>query len=603
MVLKPRRSAAFFLTTTTFRNTRWRLKPHDAWRIESLSRGARISPLVAQLLLNRGIEDPARAVAFLEAKMGSLHDPELLPGAARAADRIVGAIRDGRKIVVYGDYDVDGVCGTSVLWACLRLAGATELDYYIPHRVEEGYGVNAEALRRLVEETKASLIVTVDCGISAIEEAKLARQLGVELIITDHHTIGPELPAADEIVHPRLPGSMYPSGDLCGAGVAFKLAWQVCKSFGDGKRASPHLRNFLVGSMGLVALATIADVVPISDENRIIVRHGLAAISANPSVGLRALMEVSGSLDKKRLTAGMVGFSLAPRINAAGRLERAMMAVQMLTTDDPAQARSIASVLDSCNSRRQEVERQILNEARAMIDAEGGLGDRHSLVLAREGWHAGVIGIVASRLVDLFHRPAIVISLGPEVSQGSARSIPGFDVYQAIKESSGHLLAFGGHPAAAGLKLRQDQLADFTRRFEESCRATLQADQFERELAIDAEVPLGALTLRVVEEIERLEPHGLSNPRPLLLATSLEIAGLPREVGAQKQHLQLRLKQGPHELKAIGWNLAAKAQFLPPGTRCSVVFHPSINEWNHRRDVQLEIRDIAPEDPSGESHS
>ena len=226
--------------------------------------------------------------------MGSLHDPELLPGAACAAERIVCAIRERRKIVIYGDYDVDGVCGTSVLWACLRLAGATELEYYIPHRVEEGYGVNSDALRRLAEESKASLVVTVDCGISAIDEAQLARQLGLELIITDHHTIGPLLPDADEIVHPRLEGSKYPSGDLCGAGVAFKLAWQVCKTFGDGKRASPHLRNFLVGSLGLVALATIADVVPLSDENRIIVRHGLASISAGPSVGLRALMEVSG---------------------------------------------------------------------------------------------------------------------------------------------------------------------------------------------------------------------------------------------------------------------------------------------------------------------
>ena len=308
--------------TKTFRNARWRLKPFDSGRIESLSRAAKLTPLVAQLLINRGIEDPARAVAFLEAKMGSLHDPELLPGAVRAADRIVSAIREGRKIVIYGDYDVDGVCGTSVLWACLRLAGATQLDYYIPHRVEEGYGVNGEALRRLVEEDKASLIVTVDCGISAIKEAELRGSSGSSSSSPTITRSGGSCPAADVIVHPRLPGSAYPSGDLCGAGVAFKLAWQVCKSFGDGKRASPHLRNFLVGSLGLIALATIADVVPLSDENRIIVRHGLAAISAAPSVGLRAFMEVSGSLGKRRLTAGMVGFGLAPRINAAGRLER-----------------------------------------------------------------------------------------------------------------------------------------------------------------------------------------------------------------------------------------------------------------------------------------
>ncbi len=580
--------------TTSISNARWRLMPHESGRIDSLSRSAKIAPLVAQLLINRGIDDPSRAVAFLEAKMVSLHDPDLLPGAVDAAERIVRAIREKRKIVIYGDYDVDGVCGTSVLWSCLRLAGATDVEYFIPHRVDEGYGLSAVALRRLVEESKAAVIVTVDCGISAVEEAKLALELGVELIVTDHHTIGPVLPAAAVIVHPRLAGSTYPSGDLCGAGVAFKLAWQVCKSFGDGKRASPHLRNFLVGALGLVALATIADVVPLSDENRIIVRHGLAGIFAAPSVGLRALLQSSGSLDKKRLTAGMVGFGLAPRINAAGRLERAMMAVEMLTTDDVAKAREIAGVLETCNTRRQEVERLIVEQAREMLEAEGGLGDRRAIVLAREGWHAGVIGIVAGRLAEMFHRPAIIISVGAEISQGSARSIPGFDVYAAINECSDGLLTFGGHSAAAGLKLRQDQLADFTRRFEESCRKALTKEQLEREILVDAEVLLGSLTLRVVEEIEKLEPHGIGNARPLLMATDLEIAGPPRPVGGQKQHLQLRLKQGTHELKAIGWNLAAKAQSLPAGSRCSVIFHPSINDWNNRRDVQLEIKDIAP---------
>ncbi len=300
--------------------TRWRLKPFDSDRIASLSRAAGISPLTAQLLINRGIEEPDLAVAFLQARLSQLNDPESLPGVVEAAERIVRAIREDRPIIIYGDYDVDGVCGTSVLWACLHLAGARKVIYYIPHRVEEGYGVNAEALRRLAEEHAQPLVVTVDCGISAVAEAGLARALGLELIVTDHHTIGAELPAADVLVHPRLPGSTYPCGDLCGAAVAFKLAWQVCKSFGDGKRASPHLRDYLVRALGLVALATVADVVPLQGENRILVRHGLAGILAEPTVGLRALMKVAGSLDKSRLTTGMVAFGLAPRINAAGRL-------------------------------------------------------------------------------------------------------------------------------------------------------------------------------------------------------------------------------------------------------------------------------------------
>jgi len=268
----------------------------------------------------------------------------------------VAAIRQGKKIVIYGDYDVDGVCGTSVLWACLKLAGAKDVGYYIPHRVEEGYGVNADAIRRLATEQRAELIITVDCGISALQEARLARELGVELIITDHHTIGADLPEATVLVHPRLPGSEYPFGGLCGAAVAFKLAWQVCKSFGDGKKASPHLRDFLVGSMGLVALATVADLVPLDDENRVLVRHGLAGIQADPSLGLRALMRVAGCLDKKRLTSGIVGFNLGPRINAAGRLERAMRAVELLTTDDDELAAVIAAELDECNTSRQQIE-------------------------------------------------------------------------------------------------------------------------------------------------------------------------------------------------------------------------------------------------------
>ncbi len=394
------------------------------------------------------------------------------------------------------------------------------------------------------------------------------------------------------IVHPRLPGGSYPCGDLCGAGVAFKLAWQVCKSFGDGKRASPHLRDYLVKALGYVAVATIADMVPLRDENRIMVRHGLASIADGPGVGLKALLEVSGASDGKRLTSDTVGFGLAPRINAAGRLERAMLAVDLLTTTDHEKAREIAAVLDDCNLRRQHVERQILDEAREMLKAEGGLGDRKSIVLGRKGWHPGVIGIVAGRLAEMFHRPSILVALGPEISQGSARSIPGFDLYEAILESSHTLAGFGGHPAAAGLRVTGDQFPEFARLFEETCRRLLSAEHLERVLNVDAEVLLAELNLGVVAEIGNIEPFGIGNPRPLLLAAGLEVAGVPRAVGQQKNHLQLRLRQGSTEYKAIGWNLAERAQSLTAGSRCSIVFHPSINEWNNRREVQLEIKDF-----------
>jgi len=573
-------------------NARWQVKPHDSARIARLAHDAGLPPLIAQMLLNRGIEVAEVASAFLEAKLTGLHDPETLPGAVEAAERIVAAVRAQKKIIIYGDYDVDGVCGTSILWGCLRLAGAKLVDYYIPHRVEEGYGVSAEALRKLVHESNADLIVTIDCGISAVSEAELARELGVEYIVTDHHTIGLELPGADVLVHPRLEGSRYPFGDLCGAAVAFKLAWQIAKGFGDGRKASPALRDYLVRSIGLVAMATIADVVPLGDENRILVRHGLNGLFKQPSEGVRALMEVSGCLGRKRLSSGNIGFNMAPRINAAGRLERAMRAVELLTTEDTAIAREIAAELDQYNVRRQEIEHKIVAEAHEMIAAQGGISGRGAIVLGHEGWHPGVIGIVASRLVEVYHRPTVVVALNGDIGQASARSIPGFNLYEAIHHCSEGLLSFGGHAAAAGLRLPAELLPVFATRFDEHCRDILTVEQLRKILYIDAEVTLDMLTPKVVEAFDQLEPHGIGNPRPLLMITGAKVLGEPRVVGERKNHLQLRLMQGSTITKAIGWNLAERGKVLTTNSLCSFVFHPSINEWNGRREVQLEIRDF-----------
>ncbi|CAN5916939.1 single-stranded-DNA-specific exonuclease RecJ [soil metagenome] len=581
--------------------TQWRVRPHDQDRIEALSRSANLNPLVAQLLLNRGVEDAAGAREFLQARRMDLHDPESLPGVTEAADRIVSAVRADRKIVIYGDYDVDGVCGTSILWSCLRLAGARNVEYYIPHRVEEGYGVNGEALTRLKQQDGADLVVTVDCGISSVEEARLAREIGLELVITDHHTIGPELPKADVLVHPRLPGSSYPFPDLCGCGVAFKLAWQICKGFGDGKKTSPHLRDFLLQSLGLVALATIADMVPLEGENRIFVRHGLAGIEAQPSKGLQALLKVSNCLGK-RLNTGIVGFQLAPRINAAGRLERAMLAVEMLTTDDAARAEILAQQLDECNRRRQEVEQTIVAEARAMVEEQGGVADRGAIVLGHENWHPGVIGIVAGRLAALSHRPTIVVALCGEVGQGSGRSIVGFNLYEALRACSEGLVGFGGHTAAAGMKLPASAFPAFAERFDEHCRnaLALTPELLRKELSIDAEVPLGLLTNRVVDEIHSLEPYGIGNPKPILMADQVRLIGEPKYVGERKNHVQLRFAQGSVIHRAIAWNMAERCRKLTPGTVCSVAFLPTINEWNNRREVQLEVRDFEIRDVDGE---
>ncbi|MEW4567119.1 single-stranded-DNA-specific exonuclease RecJ [Tautonia sp. JC769] len=578
---------------------RWHLRPSDPAQVAWFAGETRVPPLVAQILLNRKINDPEKARDYLEVRRKKLHDPELLPGVVDAADRIVRAIEQNRKIVIYGDYDVDGVCGTSILWSCLRLAGARDVDYYIPNRVEEGYGLNGEALSRIASEHADQVVVTVDCGITSVREAKLARSLGIELIVTDHHTIGPELPEADALVHPRLPGGSYPFGELCGAGVAFKLAWQVCKSFGDGKRASPHLRDFLLSAFGLVALATVADMVPLEDENRIFVRYGLDTIHADPSLGLTALMRVANCLGKKKLTTGSVGFGLAPRINAAGRLECAMMAVEMLTTSDPARAEHLAAELDACNRRRQEIEHTIVSEARQMVDALGGLGERGAVVLGHPKWHPGVIGIVAGRLAELYHRPSIVMALRDDLCQGSGRSIPGFDLYDAIRSCSEGLLGFGGHRAAAGLRMKPSDFPSFAERFEQHCRTALTDEQKQRRLDIDAEVRLADLSIKVVEWIEALEPYGIGNPRPILSTTGARIVGQPRIVGERKNHVQLRLSQNGTTVKAIGWNMAEKLGALAAGTECAIAFLPSINEWNGRREVQLELRDVQVS-PGGE---
>lgn len=578
---------------------RWRLRPHQPERSRELGQAAGLSPLIAQILINRGVDEPARARAFLSARMDSLHDPELLPGAVEAAGRIHQAARDGRSIVIYGDYDVDGVCGVSILWMCLKLAGAREPTYYIPHRVDEGYGLSAAALERIALDHPGALVVTVDCGVSAVAEAQRARALGLELVITDHHSIGRELPEPDVLVHPRLPGSLYPNGDLCGAAVGFKVAWQVCKLFGDGKRASPHLRDFLVRSLGYVALATIADVVPLSDENRVLVRHGLAGLNANPTLGAAALLAIAGHTGKRPLKTGTIGFAVGPRINAAGRMERAAAAVELLTTLNPERAQELALELDLCNTRRQEVERRIVQEAHAKVDAQGGLGDRLGLVVGAEGWHPGVIGIVASRLAEAYNRPTIVVALSAPIAQGSARSIAGFNLYQALADCADLLIGFGGHAAAAGVKLDPANLDALAARFNERCRLSLTPERLERSLWIDAEVPLASLSLAVVEEIERLEPHGIDNPRPLLLASDLEIVGEPRAVGEHADHLQFTCRQGEFTAKAIAFKQAEKGRILKPGSRASVVFHAAVNEWKGRRDVQLEVKDFELADNPG----
>ncbi|MFQ6048188.1 MAG: DHH family phosphoesterase, partial [Phycisphaerae bacterium] len=368
-----------------------------------------VCPIVAQILHNRGLDDPGAARRFLRPQLSELEGPEALPGAVEAAGRLARAVREGRRIVIYGDYDVDGIAGTAILWRCLRLAGG-QVDFYVPHRLEEGYGLNSEAIEKLADE-QVQVVVTVDCGITAVGAAELARRRGVELIITDHHEAGPDLPQGCTIVHPTALSGGYGNADLSGAGVALKLAWAVGQHFSAGKRVSEEFREFLVDATSLAGLGTIADVVPLVGENRVLAHFGLMGLRHCRQEGLRALIAESG-LAGRKLESYHVGFWLGPRLNAAGRMGHARLAVELLTRASGARAREIARFLAEQNRQRQQVERRILAEARQMVAETGMDGDAwRAIVLARAGWHAGVIGIVASRLVEQYCRPVVLIAV------------------------------------------------------------------------------------------------------------------------------------------------------------------------------------------------
>jgi len=577
---------------------RWRIHPHDPGRIAALQRAAGIPAVVAELLVCRGVTDPAVAKDFLDPKLSALRDPELLPGCSHAAELIHAAIAARRRIVVYGDYDVDGMTGTAILWLCLRLLGA-EVAYYIPHRVDEGYGLNAEAVRSLAGD-KAELIVTVDCGIGSLAEADLARELGVELIVTDHHEPGERLPAA-AIVHPRLPGGGYPFGGLSGSGVALKLAWALCQQASGAKRVSPRMKDFLVQAVGLAALGTVADVVPLVDENRVLVRHGLESLANAPTLGLATLMAVAKTAPRRhgdgktRLDAEDVGFQIAPRLNAAGRLGQPQLAVELLVTDRSDRAQELAQYIDGLNATRQTLERSIqlaaAKQAKELFDP----AEDAALVLADRGWHPGVIGIVAGRLAERFHRPVVLISwdkAGMRPGIGSARSVPGFNLHAALAACGEFLLSHGGHAAAAGLKIEEHQLGNFRAAFCDVAAGGISLEERSADLLIDVEAPLSAFTLQTVQQIERLAPFGQGNARPLLCTTGATLDGPPKPLGASGHHLAMRLSQHGVTLRAVAFGSGDRADELAAlDGPLDVAFRPVINNFRGRQSVELHLVD------------
>ncbi len=575
----------------------WRFSQHDESLVRQLSSQLRVSPLTAQVLVARGYASTSDATDFLNARLVDLHEPESLPGVAEAVDRVVSAIDARRRITIYGDYDVDGVTATSLLWHCLKLTDAN-VDYYIPSRLKEGYGLNCDALRLLHEDDPHRLVISVDCGIASIEEAALARELGLELIITDHHQIGEQLPQPHCLVHPRLPEGGYPFGDLCGVGVAFKLAWGICKRLGNGKNASPPMREFLKSAVGLAAIGTVADVVPLLGENRVLVRYGLSSLVERSSPGLQALMRVSGLDGNRKLSSEDIGFNIAPRINAAGRLGQARLAVELLTTENQERAVALADYLEQLNKNRRVVERRMLKQAKEMLAENPEWEKQTALVLAHHDWHAGVIGIVANRVAEHFEKPTILISINPEtnVGQGSGRSFAGCDLHAGLMSCARHLKTFGGHQAAAGLKISAENIDGFREEFCGFVSENHTVTDRDRELRIDAEVRLADITHRGVKELERLGPFGAANPRPRFSAARVELAGPPRKIGEGERHLSLQVRQFRTTLRAIAFGRGEWADEIAAAHGpISISFAPGINRFRGRENVELQLIDWQPE--------
>ena len=552
---------------------RWTTRPCDWGRVEALADALGVSETTATVLVRRGLDEPAAARAFLEAEPPG-HDPFALGDMTAAVDRIRAAVAAGERICVHGDYDVDGISATALAVLTLREIGAN-VEWRLPSRFEEGYGLAAETIDRLAEDG-VDLVLTVDCGITAVEEVARARQLGLDVIVTDHHRPGDVLPDCP-IVATRP--SAYPCPELCGTGVVHTLARAL---LGDDHPA-------IARALDLVALATIADVVPLVDENRTLAAAGLRALARTSRPGLQALMQ-SARVDPAAVDASSVGFRLAPRINAAGRLGRPELALELLLTDDRAEARELAGKLEELNRERQGVEERILREAIARVESLPAVErERRGYVLWDEGWHEGVIGIVASRLVERFHRPVVLIARSGEGWKGSGRSIPDFDLHAGLAACSVHLGRFGGHRAAAGLSIETSQLEAFSDAFGRHADAELGGVDLRPLTTVDAIVPASALTLELAQELDRLAPFGLGNPEPTLLVASVEATGAST-VGEGK-HLRFRVRQQDRDGgSAIAFGLGAQLDRLQAPGRFDLAFRLKENRWNGTIAPQLVVR-------------
>ncbi len=569
-------------------NYRWRIASANAAAVSRLAAELGVAPLLAQCLLNRGVTDATTAASYLHPRLKELSDPFRLPNMDRAVERLWQAIRTGESIVLFGDYDVDGVTATTLLMAVLAELGG-QVKYYLPNRMDDGYGLNREAVEKCLERTPATLLVALDCGSTAIDAVTWLGEKGVDVLVFDHHQPSSPAPQAHAIVNPHLlpadqPGMAGPYHELCSVGIAFKAAHALIKhgrQLGDQRCAAYDLKPLL----DLVALGTVADIVPLIGENRILVTAGLEWLGRTRRPGLQAMMQKAQV--SRPLNVHAVGFQLAPRLNAAGRLEDAEAALRLLTTSSASEAEQLAGVLETNNRDRQELERQITTEVIEAVRARFKADHDYVIVEGSEKWHIGVVGIVASRVLRQFYRPTILLGGDGEVWRGSGRSIEGFDLADALRECHGLLLRHGGHAMAAGVSLESSQVDAFRERLNHIAQERIQPEQLRPALRLDAEVVLGDINEKTIQDLALLEPVGQGNPCVQLMARGVHMVRSMR-MGKEQQHLKLWITDGNVTHEAVWWGGAALKQ--PEGS-FDLAFQARLNEFNGRRTVQLGVLD------------
>jgi single-stranded-DNA-specific exonuclease len=563
-------------------NARWNIFCCPLELRDELSKKLNIPPLVAQLLIKRGITDHRGGERFLSPLLQHLHDPFLMKDMDKGADRVVQALDNKDSITIYGDYDVDGITACTLLVDFLGSVGAKS-SYYIPHRLKEGYGLNADAVKKIAA-LGTKLLICVDCGISDREEILLAQQLGMDTIVVDHHEPPPLPSPAYAVLDPLQPDCHFPFKGLAGVGVAFYLVVALRSRLREKglwrNSAEPNLRRYL----DLVALGTIADIVPLIDDNRVLVSYGLKELGDSMRTGIVALKKVSG-IGKEEISTGHVGFRLAPRLNAGGRIANSQMGVELLLTQDYERAYRIASELDQANRERQGIEERIYQEAKEIIGRDGIL-DRRSIVLSSDAWHPGVIGIVASRLAEEFWRPTILIALDGDKGKGSARSIAGFHLYEGLQACEKHLVGFGGHKYAAGLEISRDKIQAFRNGFEEAVKRKLGKEDLIPTISIDAELDLEEITPELLHYVSRFSPYGPTNPKPLFATRNRFKAHKVRVLGRNTLKFELRGDKKTHEV--IGFGMGNLSPEL--SSELKIAFYPRMNEWQGVQRLQLELK-------------